>query len=212
MALTRVAKKAELAAQEEMLRVFDRPTRFTIRSLAIRPATKADLVSEVFFRHFAGKGTPAAKYLFPGVYGGPRRVKRFERAFRHHDILPAGMMAMPGEEATMDRHGNMSAGQIVKILSYLRASPDPTQNRGEGPGKGVRRNDRYFVGGTGRAKHFHPGIYMGGKKVVPVMSFGREARYQPVFAFHDVVRRSADDNMEKEFDAAMRHAIATAKR
>ncbi|MBF0305175.1 MAG: hypothetical protein HQL41_05955 [Alphaproteobacteria bacterium] len=211
LALTRVAKKAQAASQDEMRRVFDRPTPYTMRSLAVRPATKTDLEAEVLFRDFAGKGTPARKYMFPGVYGGARHLKRFERALAARDILPSGMMAMPGEGAKLDAYGNMSRGQIVKILSYLKASSDPTQNRGANASRGTRRKDRYFVGGVGRAKHFHPGIYMGGKKVTPVLSFGNEAGYRPIFAFHDIVRRTVEASFDECFAEALRHALATAR-
>lgn len=210
LTLTRVAKLGQAAAKQEMAKVFDRPTPYTLRSLAIRPATKVNLESEVFFREFAAKGTPATKYMLPQVDGGPRRVKRFERSLRLGRALADGMMAYPGKGARMDTYGNMSRGQITKILSYLRVSSDPTQNRGDGEGKGVLRKEHYFVGGISRSRHLAPGIYLRkGRTVLPVMAYGREATYRPRFAFHAVLERTFGAVFEAEFTKAVVEAIAT---
>jgi hypothetical protein len=53
------------ALEYEMPFAFDRPTPYTLGSLYLSPATKAIPVAKVWLKDDAGKGTPAAKYLFP---------------------------------------------------------------------------------------------------------------------------------------------------
>lgn len=216
VALTKTAQRIQDDLIAEMRRVFDRPTRYTLNSLAIRPATKQSLEASVFMKEFAGKGTPAWKYLHAQIEGGSRRQKRFERSLSAAGLLPQGWFAVPGDNAQLDADGNMSRGQIVKILSALRASSDPTQNRNAGPGKGKMRNDEYFSVPPGHG--LPAGVYLrkpraDGRKadVLPVIMYIRKAMYSRRFAFEGVASASAERHFEREFAAALNNALATAR-
>lgn len=65
MALTATAGHAGVAWQDEMESELDRPTPFTVKSVAVRGARKTNLVATVFIRPVA------AQYLEPFVEGGP---------------------------------------------------------------------------------------------------------------------------------------------
>lgn len=212
-ALTRTANNIKEELGNEMRRAFDRPTSYTLNSLRTRPATKDDLSASVTFREFAGKGTPASVYLLPQVDGGSRQMKRFERSIRAAGLLPAGMYAVPGQGADLDKHGNMNRGQIMKILSALRASSDPMQNRGKGQGKGKRRLEEYFVSMTrGRSAHLPPGIYRrmpSERRVVPIMMFVSKVAYRRRFDFDGIAQKTADRNFERHFWEALDAAWAT---
>lgn len=120
-ALTRTALEVRDAEKREMGRVFDRPTRWTMNSLYVKPATKQSLSARVWLKDSAHKGTPADKYLAPEITGGSRAVKRFERAFQAAGIMPKGTVAVPGPGARLDASGNVARGQIVQLLAYFKA-------------------------------------------------------------------------------------------
>src|ERR1035441_633525 len=66
-ALTRTAQLIKAAEVDEMRRVFDRPTPWTLNSVFITPATKDNLIARVWLKQDAAKGTPAAKYLLSEI-------------------------------------------------------------------------------------------------------------------------------------------------
>jgi len=209
LALNRTAVDGKDRVRAEMERVFDRPTRFTLNSLFVRFAGRSTMEASVNIKDFAPKGTPAFKYLTNQIGGGSRRPKRFERALQAAGHLPRGMLAVPGQRAKLDAHGNMNRGQITKILSYLRASPDPMQNRGSGAGKRTRRGDRYFVGqinggpdGVWQIQEDH---------VLPILLFVRSARYRPRLRFKDLVHETVADTFPGHFRDALHKAHATAR-
>lgn len=215
LALTRTAKDGQVRVVKALSEVFDRPTRFTLNSTFVRPARKEDLAATVMIKDFAPKGTPAIKYLAPQIDGGARRAKRFERAMAATGVLPAGMMAVPGGGARLDRHGNVSAGQITKLLSYLRTSSDATQNRGDGAGKRKLRREQYFVGrpggGRGPLGVWQRHSFGHGQAVKPVMLFVRSASYEARLPFYELVRKAVAEDFQGHFADAMREAIETAR-
>lgn len=212
VALTRTAQRVQTTLQAEMKGVFDRPTPFTLGSVAVQPATKDNLTSEVFLRQFAAKGSPAADYLHPQIFGGSRKLKRFERSLTSAGLLPSGHFAVPGAAAQLDDFGNMSRGQLVKILSTLRASRDPSQNASSiRRSRGVRVAERYFVAGAGPGEHLEPGIYRrDGNTIRPVVIYVDRIKYSKLFDFYGVCERTAATVFGEEFDKAFDEAMKTA--
>ncbi|KAA5603020.1 hypothetical protein F1188_20020 [Roseospira marina] len=209
-ALTRTANAAKDRARDEIDRVFDRPTKYTRNSLFVRAARKARLEASVNIKDFAPKGTPAFKYLAPQIEGGPRREKRFERALQAAGHLPRGTRAVPGEGIDLDRSGAVSRGQITKILSYLRASPDPMQNRGATAGRRVRRRDQYFLGRPKNQPDLPEGVWKRERsRLVPTLVFVRRAEYRPRFAFADIIHGTVEDEFGGHFRDALHEAHAT---
>jgi hypothetical protein len=211
LALTKTGQIVKEDLRNEMQRVFDRPTPYTLNSLQLRPATKGNLEAEVSLKEFGG--TPAWKYLGPQIEGGDRAAKRFEKSLRHVGLLPSGMFATPGPAADFDRYGNMNRGQIVKILSALRASSDATQNRGKDRGRGTRRLEEYFVGGFGRSAHLKPGIYrrFPNRTIKMVIRYVRSPAYRVRFDFYGMAERSISENFDTQFAKALDYALATAR-
>lgn len=224
VALTRTANDVKAGLGKEMERVFDRPTRYTLNSLQSRPATKQNPVAAVSFREFADKGVPAGKYLIPQIEGGSRKHKPMERALQFAGFLPRNMFAVPGKGAQLTQMGNLSRGQITKMLSYLRASSNPSQNRPllkqsrhKIRQRGTRRNEEYFVAnGKGRTAHLPPGVYLrksvkgGAMQVEPVLIYVPKARYQQRLDFMGVGGRIAEANLPKHFYRALAAALRTA--
>lgn len=232
-ALNWTAADAALEVQEEMRRVFDRPTPYTIRGVGVWKAKPADPVAQVGLKNVgAGKGTPASAFLGPQVYGGERRMKRLERALERIGALPSGWIAVPASGAQFDAYGNMSRGQIVQILSALQAFGEQGY-RANMDAKGRARLARgskraygreYFVShgkgfrmGTGswthgRNQHLPAGVWMRqggglGKALRPVLLFVRSAAYRPRLAFHRVVVEYASREYPIKFERALRRSV-----
>lgn len=207
MALTRTAQDAKDALRRELPVVFDRPTPFTMNSTYVRPASKSDPRAWVGFRDFAGKGTPASRYLLPNVEGGARRAKGSEVQLRAAGLLPAGYFAVPGEEAELDAYGNMRRGQVVKILSAVRAFGEQgyTANRSRtAASRGKRRNETYFVAPPGNRSSLPPGIYRrDAADPRPVIIFVKAPQYRPRFRFYEIVEKTVRARLPIRFAEAL---------
>jgi hypothetical protein len=220
LALTRTAQVGQHEIKSEMRRVFNRPTPYTLRSVYLKPATKRKLESDVWLKDDAYKGLPATKYLGPQVFGGERNHKRFEQLMRAKGYLPPGLFVVPAEGAKLDAYGNLSRGQLQRILAQLQASFDPLQR--ETPTSRKRqsrrktRGGRYVLGGVGRAKHLKPGVWERittgfGSAIRPVLLFVRRPRYQQRLEFFGVLERVGRDQLPYQLSQAVDLALRTAK-
>jgi len=230
-ALTKTAQDVKEAEIKQMPSYLDRPTPYTQNSLYVKPATKKDLTSMVYFkdRSGVGKGNPAANYIQPQVEGGKRNLKRFESALRRIGVLPAGMYVAPGEACQLDAYGNIPGSFIVQILSYFRAFGEQgyraniTDQRKASLKRGSKKKlgYEYFVSKGkgewfGRKQHLRPGIYKrvgfaAGSAIKPIMMFVKEPSYQKRFPFYETAQKVIDRNLCNNFNEAMDDAIKTAK-
>lgn len=218
LALNAVANIAKDKLREAMAHVFDRPTPYTLNSLRVERASKTKLTAAVKFKDDAGKGIPATKYLLPQVEGGRRSAKRLERALTYRGLLPTGWVTVPGQGAKLDAYGNMARGQIVQILSALGAAEMTSgyaMNRTQASMKRKRNAPKFFVVAPGTHPRLLPGVYQRfgfamGSAVKPMLIFVSGAKYAKRLPYLQTVQRAVDQNFEREFDIAMRRAIATA--
>lgn len=144
-ALTRVAQHAaQKELPDEMRKVFDSPTAYTLNALRVVPASKDSLSARVAVKDLAG-GVPQEKYLLPEVEGGPRRDKRMEVALRYAGVLRAGQFAVPGSGIDLDANGNVSGAQVRSILRALKTSK-ATAGASRSKRKGRRQANDIFFG------------------------------------------------------------------
>lgn len=213
-ALTATAKDAEAAIVAQMAQVFDRPTRFTLGALYVKPATKGDLVAEVRFKEGFGS-IPAWRYLGPEVEGGPRRHKAHELRLIRAGVMRADEFAVPGQGVTLDANGNMRGGEIERILSQLQSAGGSGYDGNE-TSRSRKRNKRrgsgrYFVlrpdAGDLRyqRRSVRAGIYWrkGAREVVPVLVFVKGPRYAKRLPFYETARDVARSRFPINFAAAM---------
>jgi hypothetical protein len=126
-ALNGAAFKAREDWQEQMRRVFDRPTPYVLNSIYVgKKATPDSLQAWVYPRDIGGKGVDPNKVLVAEVFGGPRRAKRFEVQLQRAGYLPAGYAAVPARWVTTDPEaadgfGGVRGSFIRRLLSYLQA-------------------------------------------------------------------------------------------
>lgn len=218
VALTRVASQAKRDLRDEMPRVFDRPTPYTLNSLFMKAATKKTLQAIVWLKDFAPKGNPAAEYLLPQIYGGPRKDKRSELLLRRAGILPPGRFITPAEFTPIDAYGNIRKGFMTKVLSQLRAQTDPYQN--ETARSRARKKSRsgglsYFLPDTkrsGQARAIYERVdFAFGSALRPVLAFARKRpTYEPRYRFIEIATKNTETRFRAEFDPALQQALATA--
>lgn len=223
LALTRTAQAASAGLRAEMQRVFDRPTRATLNSLFIEPATKEKMVARVWIndgkgRSRWGEARAAIRWLEPQVYGGPRGMKGVEKMLQRRGVLGAGQFVVPGEAAPLDQHGNIKRGQLNRILSGARLFTEEgyTANRTDSAQSRRKRGDRYFVIRKGREalgiaerKQYGKGSR---NSIRMVLVFARQPTYARRFDFHAAGDRIASEELPIEFEKAMAQALATRRR
>lgn len=208
LALTRTAKASQGDVVSAMKRNFDRPTPFTLNSTYTKPATKRHLVAEVGIKDWAAKGTPAARYLSPLIHGGPRGDKRSERALRIRGLLPRGRFLIPGDDAPLNRYGNVTAGQVVKALSNIRGQIDSAQNTGSARSKQrAKRSGRQYFWMNGVGVFFRQG-----KSLRSFLILGRQPMYERRFDFFGIAERSIAQHLPDETVKAIDQAARTARR
>jgi hypothetical protein len=213
------AKQAHDDVVKAMPSIFDRPTPYTMRGFYVWRADKNNLQAKLEARTFAGKGTPAYKYLSPEVYGGGRGLKGHERALRAAGILPGGMFTVPASGAPRDSYGNLPGSEYVRILSELRAFGEQgyTANitaRSAARKKKAGRFRAYFaitpaqLGHGGLRGAQSPGVYRRTERgIKPILIFVRRPSYRKRFPFHEIAKRSVDANYEANFNRALMYQM-----
>jgi hypothetical protein len=187
-ALTMTANDVSGALRGEMERVFDKPATFTIRQgVGITSARKTDLRAAVFLKR------KQAEYLQAQIAGGKRRRRPFEAQFAKEQQGNIAT-AVPGRGAVLNAQGNLSKATIAKLGREAR-----TKKRG-----GVfYATLRDGVSAIFKRK---------GRNITPVLVFTSErATYRRRFDFFGVARKTVAANWQRNFDSALRSAIATAR-
>lgn len=217
MALTRTGKLAQEEIKKAMPQVFDRPTRYTLNSTYLRPATKQRLEALVKIKDENFKGLAANKWLHAEVFGGTRNMKRSERSLQIKGYLKDGEQIVPGKGVALDQHGNIRSGTMTKILSVAKASADPYQNETTASKKRNRKRGKaqYFVGSPGGGR-LPRGVYERtgtglNSMIKPVLIFTKPGRYKKRLPFHDIVAKVTRDNFEGQLYVAIQRALATAR-
>ena len=204
-ALTKTGQDIKDAELSSIADVFDRPTRFTLNALFLKPATKRDLVAEVRFKDGFGS-VPAWRYLGPQVEGGARVHKSHEKRLIRAGLMTSSEFAVPGAGVKLDSSGNISASTIERILSQLGAAEQMAGYKANRTARSAARAKkknvgRYFLlrpGADGRAdRKVAPGIYFraGVRELVPVIMFVKPPRYKKRFPFYETAARVFDQRL-----------------
>jgi hypothetical protein len=218
-ALTKTGQDIKQAQIETMKEVFDRPTKFTLNALYLKPATKRDLTAEVYFKEGYGS-IPAWRYLGPQVEGGPRVHKSHETRLIRAGVMKPEEFAVPGKGAKLDGFGNMSGSTIERILSQVQAAEQWAGYQANETARSRKRNKkrntgRYFVlrpDGSGRAgRNVAPGIYFraGPGDMVPVIMFVRQPRYKKRYPFFEVAEKTFNDRLLANAQAGFERFVAS---
>lgn len=221
-ALTNTAQAVKEELIKEMTRVFDRPTPFTLNSLVVIMATKTNLKAEVQTK-FPPRLSQKQHYLEPQIKGGSREYKEFEKALHCIGVLPSDMTAIPGKGAKLDAYGNMSRGEIVKILSYFKAFGEQgykaniTEAKKKRLAKGSKKKIGYTYIVLRKPRGRLPaGIYQRfsfaiGNALRLILIFTKKPTYKKRWMFNEIAQKVVTKEFMKKFSEAMEYAINTAK-
>lgn len=186
-ALTRTAKLAQPLLREEMGRVFDNPVPYTLNSLFVQPATRAQPRARVMVKdRGTGKVAPE-RYLLSEVLGGGRGRKGLERGLQGEGALRPGEYAMPGQGLRLNAAGNMTGAQSRRLLSGAKS-----------------KAGGMFVGAIGGQRGLWQRVGRGrGRSVKPLLAFVTQApAYRARLDFEGVAERAARAHFEPEFRRA----------
>jgi hypothetical protein len=201
-----------------MLRVFDRPVKYTLNAILVKPATPSSLTATVWLKDAgsAGKGTPAVRYLGPQIDGGARGHKGMEAALIQAGLMYAGQFAVPAAGAQLDANGNVRRTQIVQILSQLKvqrtAGYESRRSDSAASKRALARQGVTYFALRQARRGLKAGIYRKtgthGSDVLPVFIFVSKAQYQKRFNFYEVGDGTALERFPINFASGMEKAIA----
>ena len=210
LAATRTGQRVQNAARSALSQDLDDPTRTTLSSLFLKPATKAKPEARVWFKDSFFSGIPADQYLRPQVHGGKRKHKRFEKALIARGLMKSSQYAIPRPDV-LDSNGNVKGSQVMRILSGLGAAETVSgvqANATSSRRSKAKNNKRFFVATIGKAT----GVWerkqsaFGSGVKLWFLFVDSEPAYQVRYDFF----RIAEDTMAKwyefEFTSALEHA------
>ena len=194
--LNDTAQIAKKGLQDEMKKVFDRPTPRTLNSVYTKLDKAGDMpLVTIGIKQEGDDPRYPGKYLQPQVYGGTRPMKiSEERYFKTYYV--------PSSFTKLDPYGNLPKGLITQILSSIGAFPNVGYMMNVTPESKKRRGKKlrkFFIIRYGTQSKRHPGVYeiLGNGSIRPVLIFVASApKYRVRFRFHEV----AEDIMMKKID------------
>lgn len=206
------AKDVKAGIVKKMPQIFNKPVPFTLGSLGMWPGNKTRPAATVGFREWAGKGTPAVKYLQAQVYGGKRRPKKYEVALRRKGIIGANQVTIP-DTAFRDQFGNVRRGDIVRMMSSLQTFTEAGFQANAAIGSFRAREFFAF-----KRDNIHITIYKRigksrGKnkkrQIVPFLHVIDEPNYPILFEFDKIAYSIFDSVYIRRFEEAINHTILT---
>lgn len=220
-AINKSAEQGRSDVQTAMKSSFDRPTAWVINSLRIKYATKDKLGTALAFKD-KNSVENSRTMVEPHVYSGTRRFKAMEARLLAANYLPRGYNVVPGEGATLDAYGNMSAGTISQILNVLGTYTEAGYSTANSTtidrlAKGTKKTYGfvYWVNRVGSGSHLAPGVYKRvytafGTSLKPMLMFVRRAKYKERLDFYGIGNASFNRHFPGYFDTAFKQAIDTA--
>lgn len=215
-AVNRTAEWVQTDVRRHLPVVFDRPVAFTLRSLRVFYATTAKPQASVWFRQRSAEADK--QWASAQIGGGQRALKPMELRLQRIGVLPRGWFVVPGDAAPLDSFGNMSPGEISRILNVLGAYTEAGYNKAndktrarlrKGSAKKNQFGFEYWVNPatTLRQRHLLPGVYRRvytgfGTSLKPMLIFVRRTQYKRLLPFEDIGRATIAARFPGEFAKA----------
>lgn len=212
-ALNDAAYLGSKKTQDEMRRVFDRPTPWVLGGVRYVKARRDRLESSIDFDKWGNKTNVTVGHVLAAeITGGARKHKRHEIALQRAGILPAGHYIVPGAAAQMDGHGGMKSSQIVQIMAWFKSFGEQgykanmtaaTRARLAKDKRSGQKGIQYFALQK-KTNGLPPGIYQRikfatGSAVKPVMIFIRAPIYKKRLDFYGVAEKAAREEFGRAF-------------
>ena len=195
LSLTKTALDVRKGAIQKMQDVFDRPTRWTLGSLKVVPATKNDPIAYVDEQD--GPYDAADHILGPHIRSGTRGRRSSE-----HKL---GEWVVTGKGMKVNQYGNLPATTYTKILSQLKVGFEGSRATNSKRSKRSRKNEAYFKQGNV--------IYQRkGKTILPALILTRPPNYRKTFPYFETGQATFDRVFPNHFNPAVERAIQAAIR
>lgn len=170
--------------QDEMRRVFNNPTKFTLNSLLVTKTKNHNMEAIVWLKE---PKRMSDHYLLPQILGGARKTKGFERAL-------GDTMLYPAKGLKLTKAGNVSRGLIMKILSALGLAEQAAGYQANRTKKSAKRNakkQKDYVQLYKASGKMPPGVYQrtgkNGRRLKPILLEGKQgASVKARFQFYKV--------------------------
>lgn len=207
VALTRTAKDVQKVVVKQMKIDLDNPTPFTLKGTYVKTANKKDPIMDasVGLKDHIPKGTAAAKYLNPQIYGGERNIKRSERHLKSTGKMPSTLYLVPGQALKLNKYGNVTKGTMTKIISQVKGFDEVgfTANKKGTSALFVLKKE------NGKLK---PGIWARkGGKVKPMLMYVKKPHYKKKYKFFEVGNKTRDKVFKSHWNREFINAMKTAK-
>lgn len=215
-ALNNVAFKANAEIKDEMKRIFEGGvTPWVQRAFRVDRAARDSLTAVVALRDDQNY-SKTLRHLFTS---GTRQWKLLEGWLRARQLIPAGMMAVPGDAIALDARGNIRKAQLDEMLGVLGSSIRNLRVQYKRDSRNKARKDIGFfvvLPGSTAAKHLHPGIWRrmetgSTSKPQPYVMYVRRGRWRQFINLHQIGSRTVAKHWRTEFDAELTKALANAK-
>lgn len=129
-ALDKTLYGAQMYARAEARDSFDRPVPATI--MGIRSERTGPTSGRVYIDDGTKSPFDVSAVLAPHIHGGERGIKGIEKHLRRMGVLGQGQYVIPGTAAKRDAYGNISYGQMTKIVSAAKLMWDERSNQRKG--------------------------------------------------------------------------------
>lgn len=124
-ALNMTAYSAQKDIYAEMAAKIDRPTPYSMRSIAVLSATKSSLTAIVGLRNDSpSKGTNYSDVLAHLFVGGNRVKKGSEYSLVNKGQFQGKSFLGAGSGADLDNYGNIPRAKIIQLMAYFNAFKD----------------------------------------------------------------------------------------
>lgn len=212
------------AEQREMDDSFEPLRPYVRRGVKVEKATRETLAARVYLETSPNKGNAVNSILRAQVFGGTRKLKKFERALIAKKVMPDDHYAVPGAAAQLDKYGDMKASQIQQILSWFSTygevghTANMTDKKRARLKKVTRRSAgvEYFSGQP-RGTNLPNGVWMREtlfgqrSRIRPVLIFIKWARYEKRYDFYFAAELEAKKVFGKHFKARFTRAMQNSK-
>lgn len=205
LALTRLAEGVQAAEVDELKKDFEKTTAFTERAFGKTAATKKNLVATVFIKDRTSDAGGQNAYLAPYVLGGDRSL-----GGKRGMLVPRA--------AKTNQFGNLSKGQLARYKGMPDVFIGPVTFKNGRTVNGVwkrgatKRGARYKGGGEYGTRGKNTNKPGGVRTTLQLLIEFEDTTPVPHgFDFYGRARTYVRANAAREFEAAMRQALATAR-
>ncbi len=229
-AMINAGERARDAVQDHINAVLDRPTPLIQKSTRLVADDGTKVLKSVGRRSIGmplkvwlkdtigGKSVRdegmAERVLRPHIEGGSRAAKPSEHRLRDAGILKSNEYLVPSRTAPLNKYGNVTSGEIVRMLSDLRTFNESGYDANRTANKRKLRKGRgkYFVLNRGGMKGIFKMVGTGGRDINMVFLVVSGApKYKKRLDFYGVAQTTFDRHIEGQFDKVYARELAKLK-